>query len=237
MEVHTVEELLSQADTLHEAGHFRAAVMEAITALEERVNDVVFAHLEHQKGLPDHLIKWIREKTKMKFEERLHPIGEFALGRQISKSESLWSNYKKAKKIRNDVSHTAKKISASSSKFVIDTVREWLHFLSEAERFGQEFESGEKPQEFFRYFALLSSRFRFNSQSKRQQSLVQAANHLISSGDISKKQRDDILFITKFRNQIAHGQQVSNKDYEVATSTLKHLIRDFKGIEFGPFDL
>lgn len=56
----SVESLINIADELASHGHYRAAVMEAMTALEERVNDVVFLSLERRRGLPTNLVKWLK---------------------------------------------------------------------------------------------------------------------------------------------------------------------------------
>lgn len=61
----SVDELLQSANSLFDDGPYRAAIMEAMTALEERVNEVVFDHLERHKGLPGTLVAWIREKPDL----------------------------------------------------------------------------------------------------------------------------------------------------------------------------
>ena len=105
----------------------RAAVLEAITALEAFVQSTVFASLNGK--IDPLLIQWLEHKTKMDFDSRLSVLTPIAVGRSVDKSSTLWSDYKKAKGIRNKVTHSGVKVSAKDARFVIDTVYNWLAYL------------------------------------------------------------------------------------------------------------
>lgn len=129
-ELHTPEELLDGAEVLFASANpkvMRAAVLEAITALEAFVQDVVFSVLRNK--LDPLLVQWLEEKTKMDFDSRLSVLTPVAVGRPIDKQSSLWKDYKDAKEIRNKVTHSGRKISADEARFVIDTVYNWLAYL------------------------------------------------------------------------------------------------------------
>jgi hypothetical protein len=129
-ELHTPEELLMNAQDFLESDNeamLRACVLEAITALEAYVQKVVFDVFNEQ--FPDILVKWIKEKTMMDFDTRISTLTSVALGQQIDKNDTLWSNYKVAKGIRNDVTHSGRKVTKKDASFVIQTVYDWLSFL------------------------------------------------------------------------------------------------------------
>jgi hypothetical protein len=129
-EIHAPEELLDGAEILFASANpkmMRAAVLEAITALEAFVQDVVFTAL--QGKLDPLLVQWLEEKTKMDFDSRLSILTPIAVGRPIAKQSSLWKSYKDAKEIRNKVTHSGRKVSADEARFVIDTVYNWLTYL------------------------------------------------------------------------------------------------------------
>lgn len=129
-ELHTPEELLDNAETLLESGNpkmMRAAVLEAITALEAFVQVVVFSSLKTK--LDPLLVQWLEEKTRMDFDSRLSILTPVAVGQPIDKQSSIWKAYKDAKEIRNKVTHSGRKVSMADAKFVVDTVYQWLGFL------------------------------------------------------------------------------------------------------------
>ncbi len=65
----------------------------------------------------------------MDFDSRLSVLTPIAIGRPIEKKSQFWGDYKKAKEIRNKVTHSGKKVSSAEARFVIDTVYRWLAYL------------------------------------------------------------------------------------------------------------
>lgn len=129
-QLHTPEELLDNAETLFATGNtkmMRAAVLEAITSLEAFVQTTVFSSLNNK--LDPLLVQWLLDKTKMDFDSRLSVLTPIAVGQSVDKASTLWSDYKKAKVIRNNVTHSGAKVEKSEARFVIDTVYSWLSYL------------------------------------------------------------------------------------------------------------
>jgi hypothetical protein len=226
----SVGELLENSQQLFDSGHFRGSVMEAMTALEERVNEVVFEHLVKHKGLPSALVEWIRSKTKYSFDEKLHPVGEFALGKPINKSEQLWQRYKYARGIRNKVSHTAEKIEKSDAASVMQTVKEWLHYLEGAQDHGALFESSDKLKEFFKWYALLLSRFDYRG-SEQNISLGRLAIMAVKNGSLPSEVANQIQEIAAIRNRLAHAQIVDDLAIGEAIQNLMKIVQPLKGTE------
>jgi hypothetical protein len=140
----TPAELLETAEKLFAEGDenrsvYRVSILEAITALESNVRDKVFPSLQAKVG--DDLTKWLEEKTRMDFETRLGLFIPIATGLKVDKKDKLWGDYKKAKEIRNKVTHSGKKVTRSQARSVIDTVYEWMEYLNQAQ------ESQTQPQE------------------------------------------------------------------------------------------
>ena len=70
--LHTPEELLDNAETLFLSNNpkmMRAAILEAITALEAYVQSTIFPALNEK--LDPVLVKWLEDKTRMDFDSRL----------------------------------------------------------------------------------------------------------------------------------------------------------------------
>jgi hypothetical protein len=129
-QLHTPEELLDNAETLFATGNakmMRAAVLEAITSLETFVQTTIFLALNNK--LDPLLVQWLQDKTKMDFDSRLSVLTPIAVGQSVDKTSTLWSDYKKAKEIRNKVTHSGVKVDKSDARFVIDTVYAWLSYL------------------------------------------------------------------------------------------------------------
>jgi hypothetical protein len=227
-----VETLVENANDLLETGHYRASVMEAMTALEERVNEVVFHSLENRKELPDDLIKWLRAKTKNSFDDKLHPIGAFALGKPIQKGEKLWSDYKKARNLRHEVSHTAQRISKSDARFVIQTVKEWLYFLEGAQGVKASNEAPDLTLEFLSLHAFLTSRFNFPKNS-RPISMQEATKNALRRGEMSEESAQLIITVVKLRDEIALGFSAPPETLVSLIYELKILLKEMKGIEIG----
>lgn len=127
---HSPDELLATARALLASGDesvMRACVLEAITALEAMVGATVFPLL--RKKLPEDLVVWLDERTKMDFDTRLSVLIPVATGKSIEKDSDLWRRYKSAKQIRNQVTHLGRIVTVSEAKEVLSTVEDWLNFL------------------------------------------------------------------------------------------------------------
>jgi hypothetical protein len=136
-DLHTPDELLVNATAMFDSGDtklFRGAILEAITALEEFVHRTVFSSL--RKKLDPKLVTWLEMKTRMDFDSRLEILTPVATGLPIDKSSVLWSNYKSAKEIRNKVVHSGRKVTARDVSTVMNTVRNWLSYLSSTVELG-----------------------------------------------------------------------------------------------------
>ena len=129
-DLHTPEELLDNAETLLASSNpkmMRAAVLEAITALEAYVQSVVFSALGTK--LDSLFVQWLEDKTKMDFDSRLSVLTPVAVGQPIDKQSTPWKEYKDAKEIRNKVTHSGRKVSPADARSVISTVYKWLAYL------------------------------------------------------------------------------------------------------------
>ncbi len=129
-QLHTPEELLDGAEELLALDNptmRRAAVLEAITALEAFVQAAVFSSLENR--LDPLLVRWLEDKTRMDFDSRLSVLTPVATGRPIDKASQLWQDYKKAKTIRNKVTHSGRRVSSAEARFVVTAVYDWLAYL------------------------------------------------------------------------------------------------------------
>lgn len=129
-QINTPDELLAIAERYFASNDptmMRAAVLEAMAALETFVQKKVFAALE---GKLDPLLrKWLEEKTKMDFDSRLRVLAPVAMGRPVDTRDKLWQNYQEARGIRNRVTHAGIRVTQERARFVIDTVYRWLAFL------------------------------------------------------------------------------------------------------------
>jgi hypothetical protein len=129
-DLHSPEELLATAEALVALGDpqmYRAAVLEAITALEAYVALTVFERLEHL--LDPLLVRWLRDHTRMDFDARLSVLTPVATGRSVDTRSTLWQDYKSAKEIRNRVTHSGARVSYDRAVFVLSTVRQWMAFV------------------------------------------------------------------------------------------------------------
>ena len=129
-ELHSPSELLRTAEELFASGnpnYTRPAVLEAVTCLEVYIRQVIFPALELK--LDPLLVVWLEDKTKMDFDSRLSVFTPIALGHPIDKASSLWKDYKKAREIRNKVTHSGERVSQSEARFVLNTVHDLLAYL------------------------------------------------------------------------------------------------------------
>ncbi|MCF8083174.1 MAG: hypothetical protein K9M96_08770 [Deltaproteobacteria bacterium] len=130
-------EFLSPIDLLKNAkslvlsdqdNYLRPAVLEAISCLESYVQAYVFRELEHK--MDPLLLKWLQDRTRNDFDSRLSVIIPIATGLRVDKRSDLWNRYKRAKQIRNRVTHVGKRVTTDEAEFVIDTVESWLTYLA-----------------------------------------------------------------------------------------------------------
>lgn len=123
----TPAELLETAEKLFAADDqnmYRAAILEAITALEAIVRGKAFPVLQARVG--NELTKWLEEKTRMDFDTRLGLFIPLATGLTVDKKEKLWNDYKKSKDIRNKVTHSGRKVTRDQARFVIESIWDLL---------------------------------------------------------------------------------------------------------------
>jgi len=130
----TPAELLETAEQLYKTGEskmYRAAILEAITALETYIATNILSKLNTRVG--KEFSDWLDEKTRFDFDSRLGVLTSFVTRVKIDKQSKLWNDYKKAKQIRNNVTHTGKRVTKDQGRFVINTVYEWVEFLNQAQ--------------------------------------------------------------------------------------------------------
>ncbi len=124
-------ELLKSAKELFLSGkeeYFRPAVLEAISCLESYVQMAVFQELETK--IDPLFLKWLQDKTRNDFDSRLSVLVPVSTGIRVDKASELWNRYKKAKSIRNRVTHAGIRITRKDAQFVINTVEDWLAYLA-----------------------------------------------------------------------------------------------------------
>lgn len=141
----TPAELLETAEELFKMGNskmYRAAILEAITALERYVATEIMDKLEDYFGVQ--LTKWLKEKTRLDFDARLGILTSVVTGVEIDKQGKLWNDYKKSKEIRNKVTHSGTKVTKEQSRSIIDISYEWIDFLNQAQEIGQKDEAKDK---------------------------------------------------------------------------------------------
>lgn len=129
-DLHSPEELLATAEALvalADPQMYRAAVLEAITALEAYVSGTVFERLELL--LDPLLVRWLRDRTRMDFDSRLTVLTPLATGRAVDTASELWREYKSARAIRNSVTHSGARVTQQKAVFVLTTVRRWMAFI------------------------------------------------------------------------------------------------------------
>lgn len=130
-DLHTPDELLAGARQLlglSGSVAFRAVVLESITALEAFVQQRVFAALSDK--LDPLLVEWLENKTRMDFDSRLSVLTPVATGLPVSEQADLWTRYKVAKRLRNMVTHSGRKVSQAEAEETLKTVHDWLAYLA-----------------------------------------------------------------------------------------------------------
>jgi uncharacterized protein YutE (UPF0331/DUF86 family) len=208
---HTPGELLKTAQELLDSGKpelYRAAILEAITALESLVHVTVFGALE---GRFDPLfVEWLRDKTRFDFDSRLSPLTQVATGLPILKDSKLWDRYKKAKELRNQVTHSGRKVTLEEARTVLSTIFEWMDYIQQSAQ-----------QDFVRADLLVKAEF-FESWAQLEQLLhssldllgkshgaaynkASAVNALLDQNRIDNQTAALILRFTELRNKFVHG--------------------------------
>lgn len=206
-------ELLETAEKLYatkDPKMMRAAILEAITALEATVRELAFSALKEKLG--EELSKWLEDKTKMDFDSRLGLFVPIATGLTIDKTSKLWEDYKKAKQIRNRVTHSGANVVAKQARSVIDTVYEWIAYLNSA----QEVE-GKKDSSNYELIGRLleasarlerviySALVKFGKAEEKAKRLIPNLNDLAALNLISPSQLNELQQFRKIRNHAAHS--------------------------------
>lgn len=128
--LHTPEELLAGAEVLLASSDqqlMRAAVLEALAALEWYVHQTVFPLLS--QNFSASFTKWLEDKTKMNFEDRLSQLVPLATNTRINKNSPLWVRYQDSKQVRNRVAHSGQRITRAEAREAVGMVKDWLAFL------------------------------------------------------------------------------------------------------------
>lgn len=234
---HTPDELLKSAEwlfALDNPNAYRASVLEAITALETYVKNLIVVTMNQKFG--DDFAKWLEEKTRMDFDARVAVLVPAATGLKVDKSSSLWNRYQSARDIRNKVVHTGKKATKDEARSVIDTVYQWLEYLK-----GVEEVRGRIPDE-----TLYQLAGRFLEASARLERVIYGAT--VGSGLETPRGRardivalshamklplgivDEIETFRELRNRIAHGTRRDfvelNQKQVDRLNTIVSLLRD-----------
>ena len=176
----TPAELLETAEQLFKMGEskmYRAAILEAITALETYIATNIISNLNMSVG--DELADWLNEKTRFDFDSRLGVLTSFITKVKIDRQGKLWNDYKRAKNIRNNVTHTGKRVTKDQGRFVINTVYEWIDFLNQTQEIKNEGKTKDKSA-----YDLLGQ---FVQASARLERLIYSALMKFDSGKIDPR--------------------------------------------------
>lgn len=133
-DLHTPEELLENAESFinqKTPQSYRAAILEAVVALEAYVEAVVFPALK--LSYSEKYVEWLEKKTAMDFDGRLEYLVPLATGRAIditiSPLNAYWNEYKDIRSLRHKIVHKGKKATESDARKAIDVVYKWLSYL------------------------------------------------------------------------------------------------------------
>lgn len=212
----TPAELLETAEKLFSAADqnmYRAAILEAITALEANVRDKAFPALQNRVG--SDLTKWLEEKTRMDFETRLGLFIPIATGLKVDKKDKLWNDYKKSKEIRNKVTHSGRRVTRVQARFVIDTVYEWIEYLNQAQEAAKE--QSAKPAETLGRFLQASARLErvvYSAVVKNGADENQLRRRILPLEELRRlslvdaKIFDELKALRSLRNQAAHSHGI-----------------------------
>ena len=128
--LHTPKELLEIAQELlssENPKYYRGAVLEALAALETFVHETVFSAIRSR--FSNDFSKWLEDKTKMNFDDRISILVPFATGMTVDKNSRLWNAFKKTRELRKGVVHGRRKVSKSEAETVINNTAEWMAYL------------------------------------------------------------------------------------------------------------
>lgn len=235
-------ELLETAEKLFAAGDtnmYRAAVLEAITALETSVRALAFAALKVRVG--DQLCLWLEEKTRMDFDTRLGLFIPLATGLNVDKKDKLWNDYKRAKDIRNRITHAGTKVYRPQARFVIDTVYEWIEYLKQAQETQQRRDGRERERtqtETLGRFIQASARLerviysavkKANPFEELHSRRVYPVEELFRLRLVDEVTLRELISLRSLRNRVVHAPP--DDEVHVAESNVKRLNRIVDDIE------
>jgi hypothetical protein len=212
----TPAELLETAERLYaieDTKMYRAAILEAITALEAHVHARAFSALRAK--LNEDLIEWLEEKTRMDFDTRLSVFVPLATGLRVDKKDRIWSDYKKAKKIRNEVTHSGSKVTKQQARSVINTVYEWIEYINQAQETQQRREDhGSKQLEILGRFIQASARLerviyaavqKNNPQEELSRRRAYPLEELFRLSLVDERVLQELNQLRSVRNQVVHA--------------------------------
>jgi hypothetical protein len=218
---YTAAQLIQSAEHLYSIDDprtVRASVLEAVAALESKVNDCVINQLDAKLG--PILSKWIEERTRMDFDARLSILLPVATGLPVDKKGKLWVDYKKAKDIRNKIAHTGKRITKLQARKVIDAVYEWLNYLGSATSIPEVRTDMVKFSLLGRFLAAWARLERAIYEEERKDNIKgefmikDNISKYYAQGidDLSIEETQELKELRKLRNSLVHGK-ISN--YEI----------------------
>ncbi len=232
---HTPSELLETAQKLLDSRKpelYRAAILGAITALEGLVHVTVFGALESQ--FDPLFVDWLRDKTRFDFDSRLSPLTQVATGLPISKNSKLWNRYKKAKELRNQVTHSGRKVTLEEAKTVLSTIFEWMDYIQQSSRQNSVRANRLVKAEFFESWAQLEQLLYSSLDLARnthggKYDKVSAVNALLKQNIIDSQTAELISYFTNLRNKLAHGLTITitRKTVEDLDGVIKQLQTTF----------
>jgi hypothetical protein len=212
----TPAELLETAQRLYDIGDanmYRASILEAITALEAYVYSQAFPALQAKVG--EELAKWLEERTRMDFETRIGLFIPVATGLKVDKKDRLWIDYKKAKEIRNRVTHSGRKVTRLQARFVIDTIYEWVEYLKQAQEAQQSQDARDRVSpEMLGRFIQASSRLerviysaikKYNPHQELSRRQVYSVEELFRFGLIDENTLQELNQLRALRNRAVHS--------------------------------
>ena len=210
----THDELLRTAEKLLESGSadmYRACVLEAVTALESVVHQVVFGLLA--RDFDPLFVKWLKDKTKYDFDSRLSPLAYVATGTAVRRDSQLWNDYKKVRDLRNRVTHSGLRVSKKQARFVLETVYQWIEYLDQATQRAKLHGESALVGEFFELWArlercLYGRVLRAQVEPKPTRDRMLLINRLVQQSLISSSVAHEMQYFRSLRNQLVHGIEV-----------------------------
>jgi hypothetical protein len=238
---HSPIDLLAGAEALLEKDdpHFnRAVVLEAISALEAYVGAIVFDSLEGT--LNTALIDLLKQKTKMDFDSRLSVLVPVATGNIVEKNNTLWQDYKKARQIRNKVTHMGSVVTHEEAKFTVKTVYDWFSFLGSTAEIDNSFMGLKKtmennPARFSSYETIekeICKYFRITkgTDAKIGETITHTARGESGQGSLVKMEADIVVeignkkVVIEIKTHVAHHPESIDALLKRATQQVKNLL-------------